>query len=683
MPAFRVHLLWIGLYTLVAVACSWPLPLHLHTHLTGPPSGDAGIYVWNVWVFHHEVVVQQTSPLTTSTVMALAPAVDLTLHNYTIFPNLLALPLLVWLPLITTVNVVYLAMLVLTAWCTALLARAVGCGRWESWLAGLAFAWSPVLVARSAAHFSMLAAAPLPLVLYWMVRGQGTGQLRYAVAIGATLAWAVFCDVYYAVYGVLLVGAWAIARSVQVTRAASAEHRLGWLRFVLDAQIVIAAAFVTVVAVKGGLLEVAGLRVSMRSLYTPMLVLTALVVMRALMAWRPRVHLTARPRLAAVGVLAAGLLTMALGMGPVLLAYGERLLDGAIENPGVYWRSSPPGVDLLAFVMPNPSHPLFGRPFHDWIVARRPDGFAELTGSLSLVALVVIAVAWRVAGWRPARRWSWMALGFAALAVGPFVHVAGINTYVPGPWAILRYLPVIGLARSPSRFAVVVSLIVAVLLAMALTALAARWPDRRRWLLGGATLLLLAELSPAPRVLYDAAAPPVIERIAADDRPDVRVLVVPFGLRDGTSSLGNFDPLTQYYQTVHGKRLIGGYLSRVTSDQKRFHRSFPVLHALFTLSEGKPLAPDDRARAFASRDRFLAAARLGYVVVDDVAVTPELRALVLELFDLRHVESSGGLSLYVPGRGPYAADTEPRVLTGTDAAIRPRAPSAAVRLPLR
>ena len=49
--------------------------------------------------------------------------------------------------------------------------------------------------------------------------------------------------------------------------------------------------------------------------------------------------------------------------------------------------------------------------------------------------------------------WLWMPAVFAAMALGPFVHVAGINTYIPGPWAVLRYVPVVGLARSPSRFA--------------------------------------------------------------------------------------------------------------------------------------------------------------------------------------------------------------------------------------
>ena len=70
MPSRRVTLLWFGLFCGLAVALSWPLPLHLSTHLTGAPSGDTGVYVWNIWVFRHELL-QQQFPLQTTAVLSL------------------------------------------------------------------------------------------------------------------------------------------------------------------------------------------------------------------------------------------------------------------------------------------------------------------------------------------------------------------------------------------------------------------------------------------------------------------------------------------------------------------------------------------------------------------------------------------------------------------------------------
>ena len=180
-------------------------------------------------------------------------------------------------------------------------------------------------------------------------------------------------------------------------------------------------------------------------------------------------------------------------------------------------------------------------------------------------------------GWRPKRRrWLWMPIVFALLALGPFVHVAGINTYIPGPWALLRYVPIVGLARSPSRFGVLVSLGVALLFALALTAIGERWPQRRR------LVLALVTVAAAPRALARAAtAVRGYEpgRLRSRSPPihgtDIRVLSLPMGVRDGTSSIGDFNPLTQYQQTIHGKRLVGGYLSRVTPRTEAVDAALP------------------------------------------------------------------------------------------------------------
>ena len=654
MTAARPSLVWLGLFAVLAVAFSWPLPLHLGTHLTGAPSGDTGVYVWNLWVFRHEILQQQL-PLQTGAVLSLAPRVDLTLHNYTLFMDVLAFPLIGPLGLLRAFNVVYLAMMALTGWCTARLAAATGAGRWEAWLAGVAFAFSPVLLARSTAHFSLVAAAPLAVLLTILVTGEGRGRARDAVAAGATLAWAAFCDIYFAVYGVLLIVLYVAASAVSVSRATSSD-RLQFARRITSGLVIVAATFVIVVALQGGLIEFAGLRISMRSLYTPMLVLTVLAVVRALLQWPPKLEWRYRFSSSHPALALALVTTTAVLLSPVLLAYGERMLTGRMAGTDIYWRSSPPGVDLLAFVMPNPTSPIFGGPFKAWIEAQRADGFAELTGALPLVALTVIGVAWWQ-GWRPRRRWLWMTMAFGLLALGPFVHVAGINTHIPGPWAFLRYVPILGLARSPSRFVILMALTTAVLFGLALTALGRRYPHRRRLLLGGVTAFLLFELSPVPRPLHAGTAPAIFQRIGQDSRADIRVLVLPFGLRDGTSSLGDFNPLTQYLQTVHGKRLVGGYLSRVTREQKQFHLAFPVLSTLMAYSDRStpPPSEDERQLAFASRDRFLLASHVAYVVTDDARTSPELRAYAETLLRLERVTSAEGYTLYLPHLDPAAA----------------------------
>ena len=147
-------------------------------------------------------------------------------------------------------------------------------------------------------------------------------------------------------------------------------------------------------------------------------------------------------------------------------------MDGRFVSPPILWRSSPRGVDLLAFLHPNPNHPV-----SRWLLgdgqAAAPVVFVEHTAALSLVALAGVALAvWR-AGYRPHPAWWWMLAGSAALALGPFVIVAGTNSHVPGPWALLRYVPLVSAVRTPTRFALVAALGAAILLAGALAALGA------------------------------------------------------------------------------------------------------------------------------------------------------------------------------------------------------------------
>jgi hypothetical protein len=110
-----VRLTALAAYVLLALAFAWPLPLHLDTHLTGPIGGDTGVYVWNQWVFRHEVLNDRL-PLFTREIFSLTRPANLSLHNYTIFQDLLALPLLGRLGVVTTFNVVYLLMIVITGY---------------------------------------------------------------------------------------------------------------------------------------------------------------------------------------------------------------------------------------------------------------------------------------------------------------------------------------------------------------------------------------------------------------------------------------------------------------------------------------------------------------------------------------------------------------------------------------
>ena len=636
-------------FVLVAIAFTWPLPLHMSTAFTGDPGGDTGVYVWNQWVFQQEAVVDRHNPLATEKILSLTQRVDLSQHNYTAFLNILALPMIPWLGVVTTFNIVFLLMTVLTAVTTYALARRVTAAtRAEAWLAGVLFAWSPVLVARSTGHFSLVAAAPLPAFLFCLINADRTRKLSHAALAGVCMAWAAFCDVYYAVYCLMMAGGFLAFRAVRIRR--TERRAAASTRWALDLLILCVGGLVVGLLLgRSGRFELFGMTVSIRGLYTPVLVLTLLVLARILLALRPHVAVpkwSVSPYLAKA--LIVGVLACAGPLSPVLYGLGTRLAEGRFVSPEIFWRSSPRGVDLLAFIAANPNHAIV-RWFDDH-QSSNPTAFVEYTVALSLVALLVIVIAWWRAAYRPHAGWIWLTAGFAALALGPFIYVFGVNTHVPGPWALLRYVPIIGAARMPTRFSVIVALGLAVLFAGALAALGRAYPKRRSLITAMVGAALLIELVPVPRTLYSARVPAIYHTIAADPRP-VRIIELPFGVRDGVSALGNASTRYQYYQTLHGKQLIGGYLSRISKKRVEALRAQPTLDALLRLSEGQTLTADHAATIKARGPNFIRRANVGYVVINHVRAPGTLIDFVIDAWGLEEVEREWPKVLYRPTVG--------------------------------
>jgi hypothetical protein len=638
-------------YAATALIFHWPLPARLGSALTGPVGGDTGVYVWNLWVFRHEIVAHRRFPMFTQEILSLAPPVDLSLHNYTLFANAIAFPLLPFLGVTVTFNVIFLAMTALTAWAMYLLARRVIGPSPEAWLAGLLFGFSPALVARSTEHFSLVAAAPLPVFVLCLMRLEEKPTTLNAVAAGATIAWAATCDPYFAVYCLLIAACYAAVRIVRIRRGtppSGANARLGRR---LD--LAIAATFLVVVGLAlfldlTGATEVRpfGLRIEL-SMHAPVVVLMLLVIARVVARTRPVVEIRwPMPpadclRLAGVAVVAATVL-----LSPVLYTLAIRLADGGRLHAPIYWRSSPKGIDLIALFTPNPGNKLFGAPARAWLTGQN-NGYTDNVAALTIVAMLVVALAvWRYR-FRPPPVWTGLAVFFGALALGPFIFIGGVNTYVLGPWAFLRYVPLVSAARMPGRFAIVLMMAFAVIFALALRHVRERWADRRGLGLAVVAALLAFELAPLPRLLYAASVPEIYRTIASDPR-DVRVLGIPLGFVDGEGGEGRNDASLQYYQTFHQKPIVGGRMSRISTRQRDRQRAFPVVRLLLQLSEGRQVNEHDIAVARRIAPAFIRNSQLGYVVIEPRAASPELRDLTIDILDLEKIAESDGLELYRP-----------------------------------
>ena len=218
-------------YCALACLLTWPLPLNLRTHLLGGTGGDTGIYVWNLWIFRHELLRHSHVPFSTDHVFAYTGGADFAIHNYAPVAGLLGLGLIGPLGVVGAYNIILILFVALAGAGAFALARRLGLSTWAAWLCGALFAASPVITSRETAHLSLVIAAPLPLFLWALLRTLDTRRIRDAALAGVLVALAAYSDPYYGVYCALM-GAFLIAwrftawtrgeRTRAVTRAARA-----------------------------------------------------------------------------------------------------------------------------------------------------------------------------------------------------------------------------------------------------------------------------------------------------------------------------------------------------------------------------------------------------------------------------------------------------------------------------
>lgn len=240
---------------------------------------------------------------------------------------------------------------------------------------------------------------------------------------------------------------------------------------------------------------------------------------------------------------------------PLLLATARELRDTAADRPAVLGAENF-SADLLSFFVPSPLQTWWGA----W--AERAGGLAVAPAVERGVFLGVLPLLLAACGlWLGRRRatfWALFALLCFVLALGPVLQVAGHPFGdVPLPYRLLQAIPGVNVARVPARFALLVTLGLAILAGLGLVGLRARFlrldtGASRLVVTPLLALALLAEHLAVPYPLTMVEEPPFYRQLAASAEAGT-ILELPFSLTRSTSLFG---------QTIHGRPIIGGYLSR-------------------------------------------------------------------------------------------------------------------------
>jgi hypothetical protein len=506
-------------------------------------------------------------------------------------------------------------------------------------VAGIFFAASPAMTNHLFGHFNFYSAWALLLFVLALLRMLERPSGPRAILAGVSLAAVAYTDYYYFIYASVFTLCAVAHRCCGVTMTLAPARPHGRLDRVLLVVAMVFATLALVIGVTGGIVIESPLRVSLTRGINVRAVATAALLW---WLWRRRplaVHGRWPPPLrapalrpAAVAVAAALLL-----MSPIFLAAFESWREGDYVSQTYLWRSSPTGVDPATLLVGNPYHAVWGAPIGALYAATGMNPFdGPLWMGIVPLLLWITRRSWVDAP--DVRLWILAGLVFLFWALGPFLIVMGVNTGVPLPQFLARFVPVVSNARIPSHAVVFVYLAVSIVLAHAI----ARTALRRPAAILALAVYLLVDFAPAPFPMHRLDVPGIYHQLAA--LPAGAVVEVPLGLRDGFGEEGRFEPSVLFYQTVHGKPLSGGYIARLPpSARRRMHES-PVLEPLLRLSGGQPLAaplPGGREAGSALRGT-----GVKYVVLNHRTAPAEAAAFV-QTWPVRSIGRSGDHELFV------------------------------------
>jgi len=589
---WRIHILVLLAYTLLALALTWPLAAHLGSHVPGNGVDDPPL-TWNLWWVKYALLDQGANPFDCDHLFY-PLGINLAFYTLTVLNGFLSVALQAILGLIPASNILLLSSFILSGYGAFLLTshllrntqHATRNTAYAAFLGGTLYAFaSSKLFYAALGQWNIASSQWIPFyVLYLFKMGEHPRRWRYPLLAALFLLFQAYAEMTYASFLVLFTALWAIW---QVSTRLRPGGRASLGRIVVNLGLV-------------GLLVVAGL----------------------------------------APVLAA--------MLPDMRAEGDILTAGG-GFADVF------SADLLGYLVPTMLHPLFGslvERFHfDHTVGQHLYlGYAALA-----LAVLGMVVAWRRAAvkfWTLAALFFWLltlgpTLRFNGHDTGlplPFALVAQLpffegNRY-PSRYSVMLVLSLAVLIAFGIRWLLGKAASRRTLIAACCLLLAA--------------VLLFEHLS-IPLPLSDMSVPPVYDTIAALPG-DWTLLDLPLAWRNGSRVTGTQDPIImfeQYYQTAHHKRLLAGNTSRNPSLKFQYFTEAPVLNSLIALETGHTLDPtiveQDRTLA-ADVLRFFS---IQAVVVHPAQAGPDVAPYVEAVMPVQQLYADGETLAYRVSLPPW------------------------------
>jgi hypothetical protein len=237
-------------------------------------------------------------------------------------------------------------------------------------------------------------------------------------------------------------------------------------------------------------------------------------------------------------------------------------------------------ADLFSFFLPSVLHPVFGSAVTD-IYKNFSGNTGENTAFIGYtVFLLSLFAAFKLKRNRYVKFWLISALFFSLVSLGPLLHVNGntsftvFNTTVPLPYLALYYLvPFLDNCRTSGRFFVIASLSFAVLAGYGISGLQKFNKKNKSIAAVIISSLIIFEYLAIPVPVSAVSQPSFYEELS-QDKNNYALLEIP-----ATQNYVAGSNII-YYQTIHGKPVVGNWAARYPSNARDFELNTPVIREL-------------------------------------------------------------------------------------------------------
>ena len=320
------------------------------------------------------------------------------------------------------------------------------------------------------------------------------------------------------------------------------------------------------------------------------------------------------------------LLVSAALVGPVLLPLLREQLRAGYAQADIDWIFN---TDALAWVTPSLLHPLWGdavRPVYQRFPAPNRPAFVGYT-------VLALALPGLRRWWRERQEVGWLipaTLLATVLALGTSLYVNGEVVVADLPW----YEPIIGFVRAPVRWNLMLGQCLGILAGFGVAELLPRGTAAiRRQVIGVGLVsaLVLFEFVAWPFPSTPAYTPPFYTQLA-NEEGDFAIVEAPLDRQT--------DKFYMYWQTIHGKSLVNGHVSRPPESAFAYIEGNAITRAFARRDElrGRP----DLATALDS----LAAADVRYVVIHKQFLPPDLASDWIAALATRPVYEDDDLTVF-------------------------------------